>query len=67
MNPSKRWLSPSDLESEYGFSKSWQAKARMSSNACSIPFCKIGGKYVRYDRYEIDAWIACHHVQGGVA
>ena len=67
MNPSKRWLSPLDLEAEYGFSKSWQAKARMSSNACSIPYSKIGGKYIRYDRLEIDAWIEQHQVQGSAA
>lgn len=62
-----RWLSPDDLEAEYGFSKSWQGKARMTSNPSSIPFSKIGGKYIRYDRYQIDRWLEEHQIQGGVA
>lgn len=59
----KRWLSPSELEAEYGFSKSNQAKMRMSSSGSSLPFCKIG-KYIRYDRIEIDKWLEAHQVQG---
>ena len=62
----KRWLSPDDLEQEYGFSKSSQAKMRMASNNSTIPFSKINGKYIRYDRYLIDHWLADHQVQGGV-
>jgi len=61
----KRWLNPSELLEEYGFSKSSQAKMRMSSNASQIPFSKIGG-YVRYDRLAIDKWLEEHQVQGGV-
>ena len=64
INTQKRWLTPSDLEAEYGFSKSWQGKARMTSNPSSIPFSKIGGKYVRYDRILIDRWLEEHQVQG---
>ena len=60
----KRWLSPDDLEQEYGFSKSTQAKMRMVINKSSIPFSKIGGKYIRYDRQKIDAWLETHQVQG---
>ncbi|WP_434579776.1 helix-turn-helix domain-containing protein [Sulfurimonas sp. NW15] len=59
----KRWLTPSELEAEYGFSKSTQAKMRMASSSSNIPFSKIG-KYVRYDRYAIDAWLEEHQVQG---
>ena len=66
INTQKRWLTPSDLEAEYSFSKSWQGKARMTSNPSSIPFSKIGGKYIRYDRYEIDKWLEDHQVQGGL-
>lgn len=58
------WLTPSDLEAEYGFSKSWQSKARMASNPSSIPFSKIGGKYIRYSRTLIDQWLEAHQVQG---
>lgn len=60
----KRWLTPNEIETEYGFSKSWQAKSRMSSNKSSIPFSKIGGKYIRYDRFALDAWLEKHQVQG---
>lgn len=61
----KRWLNPSELEVEYGFSKSSQAKMRMASNSSTLPFSKIG-KYVRYDRVAIDKWLEEHQVQGGV-
>jgi predicted DNA-binding transcriptional regulator AlpA len=59
----KRWLSPTELEKEYGFSKSTQSKFRMASNSSTIPFSKIG-KFVRYDRFAIDAWLEQHQVQG---
>jgi len=52
-NTAKRWLTSKDLANEYGFSKSNQDKLRMNRK---IPFCKIG-RYVRYDRLEIDKWI----------
>ena len=60
----KRWLSPDDLEQEYGFSKSSQSKMRMSSHRSTLPYSKIGAKYVRYDRLLIDAWLEEHQVQG---
>lgn len=60
----KRWLTPDELEAEYGFSKSTQAKMRMSATDSTLPFSKIGGKYIRYDRYLIDRWIEAHQVQG---
>ena len=60
----KRWLSPDDLEVIYDFSKSAQAKMRMASNSSTIPFSKIGGKYIRYDRIAIDKWLELHQVQG---
>ena len=62
----KRWLSPSELEEEYGFSKSTQSKMRMRSSNSTIPFSKIGGKYIRYDRTLIDRWLEEHKVQGDV-
>ena len=58
----KMWLSPDDLEQEYGFSKSTQAKMRMSSSRSTIPFCKIGGKYILYSREQINEWIKDHQV-----
>lgn len=60
----KRWLSPDDLASEYGFSKSTQAKMRMASNSSTIPFSKINGKYIRYDRIAIDKWLEEHNIGG---
>lgn len=65
-NISKRWLSPDDLANEYGFSKSTQAKMRMARNSSTIPFSKINGKYIRYDRIAIDKWLEAHQIQGGV-
>lgn len=50
------WLSPTGLETEYEIKKSTQAKYRME---LKIPFCKVG-KFIRYNRAEINAWIASH-------
>jgi len=55
----KRWLSTEDLEEEFGFKEATMAKYRMQKK---IPFCKIGSKYIRYDRFKIDAWIEEHEV-----
>lgn len=63
-NTGKRWLSPDDLANEYGFSKSTQSKMRMASNSSTIPFSKINGKYIRYDRVAIDKWLEAHQVRG---
>ena len=60
----KRWLSPDNLEIEYGFSKSTQAKMRMASNSSKIPFSKINGKFILYDRHKIDEWLELNQVQG---
>ena len=54
----KRWLSPSELKSEYGFGESNQAKLRMNNK---IPYSKIG-RYIRYDRWEIDKWLMNNNV-----
>jgi len=59
----KRWLSPSELQEEYGFSKSTQAKMRMAHSSSTLPFSKVG-KFIRYDRYLIDAWLEEHQMQG---
>lgn len=62
MNCLKRWLSPKDLHAEFGFSESSQAKMRMTSNSSTLPFSKVG-KYIRYDRVEINSWLESHKVQ----
>jgi predicted DNA-binding transcriptional regulator AlpA len=62
----KRWLSPDEFAELYGFSTSTQAKMRMASNRSTLPYSKIGGKFIRYDRILIDKWLEDHQVQGGV-
>ena len=62
----KRWLNPRELELEYGFSRSWQSKARMSSSHIHLPFVKIGGKFIFYSRDRINDWLEDHAVTGGV-
>ena len=59
----KRWLTPLELQAEYGFTKSTQAKMRMVSTSSTIPFSKIG-KFIRYDRFLIDEWLEQHQAQG---
>lgn len=55
----KRWLNPTELSKEFGFSESNQAKLRMNNK---IPFSKIG-RYVRYDRLEIDKWLENNRIE----
>lgn len=49
----KEWLSPLELEAEYCFSVSRQARLRMEKK---IPFSKIGN-YIRYSREAINNWL----------
>jgi predicted DNA-binding transcriptional regulator AlpA len=37
---------------------------RMASNRSTLPYSKIGGKFIRYDRVAIDKWLEDHQVQG---
>ena len=60
----KRWLNPSEFAEEFGISKSTQSKMRMASNKSSLPFSKVG-KFVFYDRAEINKWLEAHEVRGG--
>jgi len=48
------WLSPEDLEKEFGIKKSTQAKLRMKK---IMPYSKIGTKIVRYNRNDINQWL----------
>ncbi len=57
----KRWMNPTDLEEEFGISKSTQAKMRMNR---TIPYSKIS-KFVKYDRVEIDKWLEDNKVKVG--
>lgn len=57
----KRWLNPAELEDIFGITQSTQAKMRMKK---TIPFSKIGQKFIKYDIYKIDKWIEAHEVVG---
>jgi hypothetical protein len=47
------WLTPAQMELEYFFSKSRQARLRMEKK---IPYSKIGS-YIRYSREAINKWL----------
>jgi hypothetical protein len=55
-----RWLTPKTLELEQEIKESTQAKYRMKK---LIPFSKIG-KFIKYDRFEIDKWLENNKVVG---
>lgn len=57
----KRWLTPAEFEEEFAISMETQKKMR---SAKSIPYSKIGRKFIRYDRYKIDQWLEEHEVVG---
>lgn len=62
MSIEKRFLTPDELLSEYGFGLKWQAKWRSAKmGAARLPFVKLGG-YVRYDRIQIEKWILKHSI-----
>ncbi len=52
----QRWLSPNDLEKDPDFliPKQTQSKMRMQKR---IPYSKIGNKFIRYDRLELNKWL----------
>ena len=56
----KRWLTPWGFELEHQIKESTQAKYRMKK---LIPFSKIG-KFIRYDRFEIDKWLEANKIVG---
>jgi len=56
----KRWLTPEELEIEYGLKEDTISKYRMAKK---IPFSKIGTKLIRYDRTKIDQWLEYHEVE----
>ncbi len=58
----KRWLNPKELAQEFGFTASNQGKLRMRKE---IPFSKLG-RYIRYDRKEIDKWLESNKVEMAV-
>lgn len=56
----KEWLTPQEVNKEFGFSTSTLAKWRM--NNINLPFSKIG-KYIRYKRSDIEEFIVNNKVE----
>jgi len=52
-------ITPKQFAIDYGIAESTQAKLRMRGE---IPFSKIGNKFVRYNRDDIEAWFEEHKV-----
>lgn len=57
----RRWLTPIDFEEEFKICVETQKKMR---SAKTIPYSKIGRKFIRYDRQKIDQWLEEHEVVG---
>lgn len=58
MEDEGRWLCPLGLEARFKFKRKTQDKWRMQKK---IPYSKIG-RFILYDKYEIDSWIEAHKV-----
>ncbi len=58
---SKRWLSPEELELQYGLKENTVSKYRMQKK---IPFVKLSTKIIKYDRIKIDKWLENNEVVG---
>ncbi|EIA5268078.1 helix-turn-helix domain-containing protein, partial [Campylobacter jejuni] len=62
----KNFLTPKQLEDEFGISISKQNKMRMQKNqnsTNSLPFIKIG-KTILYKRSEIEIWLDKNTIKG---
>jgi hypothetical protein len=55
----KNYINPVEFKKIYGFGLDNQAKMRMNRK---IPFSKLG-RYVRYNRQEIDNWIENNKIE----
>ena len=55
----KEWLSPDELQEEYGISIHAQNRMRMERR---IPYSKIG-KHIRYKRSDIEKWLEDHKIE----
>ncbi len=56
----KGWLTPKDVQKEFGFSTSTLAKWRMLN--LNLAFSKMG-KYIRYSRADIEEFIESNKVE----
>jgi len=64
MSSLSRWMTPDDVakptnQGGLAIPKQTQSKMRMSGR---IPYSKISGKYIRYDRLLLDKWLEKHSV-----
>jgi hypothetical protein len=55
----KEWLTPEELQEEYGISIHAQNRMRMERR---IPYSKVG-KFIRYKRSEIEKWLEDHKIE----
>jgi predicted DNA-binding transcriptional regulator AlpA len=55
----KEWLTPEELQEEYGISIHAQNRMRMERR---IPYSKIG-KFIRYKRSDIEKWLEDHKIE----
>jgi len=60
MQETKEWLIAKEVYEEFGFSVSTLAKWRMKK--LNLPFSKMG-KYIRYKRSDIEAFIQGNKVE----
>ncbi|MEA2100873.1 MAG: helix-turn-helix domain-containing protein [Campylobacterota bacterium] len=56
----KEWLSPKEVEAEFGLSKSTTAKWRMSNK--HLKFSKVN-KYIKYKRSDIIEFLEAHIIE----
>ena len=56
----KEWINPNEVHKEFGFSVSTLAKWRMSH--LHLKFSKVG-KYIKYKRSDIVAFLEAHTIE----
>jgi len=59
MEVCKEWLTPKEVNKEFGFSTSTLAKWRMDN--LNLPFSKMG-KYIKYKRSDIEYFLESNKV-----
>jgi len=60
----REWINPNEVSKEYGFSVSTLAKWRMTNK--HLKFSKMG-KYIKYKRSDVEAFLEAHIVNVEVA
>nr|WP_319571664.1 hypothetical protein [uncultured Draconibacterium sp.] len=64
---SKTWLSDKEAVVYTGFNRAQLRNYRINGTriAGTLPYLLIGGKFIRYNRKEIDEWLVKHRVPEG--